>query len=151
MKSAARRKKQAESDNEPEREPKERAGLTIAEKTNAQYFATETAHRWVEPELLVSEIRSIIGDNQLIPSRVPTRPSDNLARLLANFRFDEDSKLSEKSNLSLDEAIECCFLYSEAYLLALEIFRMDQAGQMVGYSTAYDCMQDALNIAKGGK
>jgi hypothetical protein len=99
----------------------------------------------------VSNIRVIIGDNELIPASTPLRKSDELARLLGYARFDGKSTLSEQTKLTLDEALEVCFLHSDVYKLALELFCLDLAGEMVGYSSAYNCIQDALNTAKGGK
>ncbi len=150
MKSATKPKKQAETDNGAEPQRKEREGLTLAEKTAVEHFHTDTTRRTMEPELMVFEIRSIIGANDPVEARTPTRPSDQLARLLATVRFDESS-LSEKSRLSLDESIECCFLHSDVYKLALEIYRLDLAGEIVGYSSAYQAIEDALKLAKGGK
>ena len=149
MKQATKQKKQTESNTEAEPQMKERESLTIAEKTSTEHFYTDTPRRMMEPELLVSEIRSIIGANELIGASTPTRPSDQLARLLGTVRFDE-STLSERSQLTLDEAIECCFLHSDAYKLAVEIYRLDLSGQLAGYGSAYEALQEALDRAKGG-
>jgi hypothetical protein len=150
MKSAVKHKKQAETDTTAEPQTKEREGLTLAEKACNQYFDTDTTRRTIEPELIVCEIRSIIGANALVEANTPTRPSDQLARILGTVRFDEDTKVSERVALSLDEAIEACFLHSDAYRLALEIYRLDLAGQIVGFGSAFDALQVTLERAKGG-
>lgn len=132
--------------NEEAAPPKERKGLTIAEKA-CTHFHTESNSRLFEPDMLVCQIRDIIGDNQSIKASRPTRRSDELAELLLYIRCDSENTLSDASHLSLDEAIESCFLHSEVYRLALEIYRRELMGDLM-IRSAYEFLQGIL--AKGG-
>ncbi len=145
MKATASPKEQVEPDSE------EMPNLTLAEKTSEAFFNTDLSKRLLEPDLMVSTIHSIIGSNESLDARIPHKPSDELARLLVNLRYDEKSHLSPQAKQSLDEAIEACFLHSPVFKFALEIYLLDWQGKLVGASSSYELIESALNTAKAGK
>jgi hypothetical protein len=100
--------------------------------------------RMAGPELAVSKIRDIVGDNEALSTDGHFRKSDKLARMFGLLRYDSESTLSKCSKLTLDEAIEVCLLHSDAYKLALQLFRLEMAGELISYSSAFDALQPIL-------
>ena len=117
--------------------------LTIAEKVCDTQFTTNLAgYRIYEPDLMLSMIRDIIGDNQPPPDiEGHYRPSDDLAHLLINLRKEGD--FNEIGKRGLDEAIEICFLHSATYQAALGIYCLEHEGRLVGSAggSAFESLQ----------
>lgn len=137
-----RRDSQAESDNHSQE-------LTIAEKAAIEYFETDLSNRVFEPSTIVSMVHTIIGSNKPLNSQTPITPVDDLARLLVG--LVREKAFSESTSLSVKDAIECCFLHSSVYQLALRLYYLDQQGKLRGPINAHEALQEVIDQALVGE
>jgi hypothetical protein len=137
---------QQEKNNQTENQTLE---LTIAEKAAVTYFEEDLTDRIFEPDMLVSMIHTIIGDNKPLNTRTPMNPADELAHLLINLL--EVGAFSEMAQTATREAIECCFLHSPVYQLALKLYYLEHEGRLRSAPTAYETIQQAIDSADKGE
>jgi hypothetical protein len=127
---------------------KELPNLTIAEKAAVEYFETTLDKRTFEPSGIVSMIHTIIGDNKPLNTRTPMTPSDDLAKLLIGLL--RENAFDESMSLNASEAIECCFLHSPVYQLALRIYYLEHDGKLRSVCTAYEALQGIIDHSLTG-
>ena len=113
--------------------------MSIIEKVS--YEETDLNEFMLEIKSLVMLIDGIVGDE--------LAPSDELAELLVTLRRGmtgppEDLKRAVRT---INDAIELCFLHSETYKVAFELFQIEKSGELVSDTTAKGLIIEAIEQA----
>ena len=121
--------------------------MSIVDKLT--FEETDLSKSLLETKSIASLIAQIIGEEPV--GNILTSPGDELADLLMAIRKGMTGPPDElkRAVTTIDEAIELCFLHSDAYTAAFELFKLEKSGQLVSDATARGIINEAIERAKG--
>ena len=110
----------------------------------------DLADHLFEPELLASQIAEILGFDSLDECQIPASPADQLACLLLELEeavSSDDTKRRQAIEI-MQRAIELCFISTPAYRAALDLYRMELAGELYVGSWRVGALSDAGSLSE---
>ena len=108
----------------------------------------DLAEHLFEPELLSVYIAEILGVDSLDQCRIPITPADQLARLLIDFKeaVSADDRKRLQAIEMMERAIELCFISTPAYKAALDLYKMELAGEVYAGAWRAGALSDADSL-----
>ncbi len=116
--------------------------MSIVDKLT--FEETDLSKSLLETKCIAALVAQIIGDEPA--ASILTAPGDELADLLMTIRRGITGSPEEiqRAVTTIDEAIELCFLHSEAYTAAFELFKLEKSGELVSDTTARSIINEAI-------
>ena len=120
--------------------------MSIVDKLT--FEETDLSKSLLETERLAAIMAQVLGEKSA--ASIPTSPGDELADLLMAIRRAMTGPPEEiqPAITTIDEAIELCFLHSDTYTVAFDLFRLEKSGELVSDSTARGIIKEAIEQAE---